>query len=123
MFGLDLRPGMRALDLGAAPGGWTFLLAERGLDVVAVDPAALAPQVEEHARVTHLRLRAQEAELDSAFDLVPNDMVMDPADSALAMLDIAAALRRGGHAVMTLKLPYRQPWPSIRRAREVLERG
>ncbi len=45
VFGLDLRAGMRAIDLGAAPGGWTFLLAERGLDVVAVDPPHWRPRL------------------------------------------------------------------------------
>ncbi len=99
------------------------MLAERGLDVVSVDPAALAPQVAHHPRVTHLRVRAEDAELGSEkFDLLTNDMVMDPADSALEMVRLAPVLRHGGLAVMTLKLPYRQPWPSIRRAREVLER-
>ncbi len=32
-----LRAGMRAVDLGAAPGGWTWQLAHRGLRVTAVD--------------------------------------------------------------------------------------
>jgi 23S rRNA (cytidine2498-2'-O)-methyltransferase len=90
------------------------LLAERGLDVVAIDPAALAPQGAHHPRVTHLRVRAEDAELGSeTFDLLTNDMVMDPADSALEMVGLAPVLRHGGLAVMTLKLPYRQPWPSI----------
>ena len=36
-----LRPGMRAIDLGAAPGGWTWQLAQRGLRVAAVDNGPL----------------------------------------------------------------------------------
>lgn len=40
------RPGDRCLDLGAAPGGWTWLLARTGAEVVAVDKAPLAHEVD-----------------------------------------------------------------------------
>jgi 23S rRNA (cytidine2498-2'-O)-methyltransferase len=32
-----LKKGMAAVDLGASPGGWTWLLATRGISVIAVD--------------------------------------------------------------------------------------
>ena len=38
-------PGDRCLDLGAAPGGWTWLLARSGAEVVAVDKAPLDDEV------------------------------------------------------------------------------
>ncbi|HEX2036393.1 MAG TPA: SAM-dependent methyltransferase [Chloroflexota bacterium] len=121
LFRVELRPGQRALDLGAAPGGWSHFLAERGVDVLAVDPAALDPRVETHPRVRHLRARAEALPLpQAAFDLLVNDMVMDPADSARIMCAAAPSLKPHGVAIMTLKLPYRRPEPSIRRAREAL---
>ena len=39
VFGVTLPSQGLALDLGAAPGGWTRLLLEAGMNVVAVDPA------------------------------------------------------------------------------------
>ncbi len=39
------HPGERCLDLGAAPGGWTWALARLGAAVTAVDKAPLAPGV------------------------------------------------------------------------------
>ena len=39
------QPGERCLDLGASPGGWTYVLAKLGADVVAVDKAPLDPKV------------------------------------------------------------------------------
>ncbi len=45
-------PGDRCLDLGAAPGGWTWLLARSGAEVLAVDRAPLAPEVERLSNVT-----------------------------------------------------------------------
>jgi 23S rRNA (cytidine2498-2'-O)-methyltransferase len=59
-------PGERCLDLGAAPGGWTWLLARTGADVLAVDRAPLAPELDRLANVTF-----QQA---SAFGLDPADV-------------------------------------------------
>ncbi|NDH64039.1 MAG: hypothetical protein EBY18_20885 [Alphaproteobacteria bacterium] len=39
------QPGERCLDLGASPGGWTWVLAKLGATVVAVDKAPLDPKV------------------------------------------------------------------------------
>jgi 23S rRNA (cytidine2498-2'-O)-methyltransferase len=56
-------PGERCLDLGAAPGGWTWALARLGAAVQAVDKAALDPRV---AAMPGVRVRAE-----SAFALDP----------------------------------------------------
>jgi 23S rRNA (cytidine2498-2'-O)-methyltransferase len=39
------QPGERCLDLGASPGGWTWVLAKLGANVVAIDKAPLDPRV------------------------------------------------------------------------------
>ncbi|MBX3502708.1 MAG: hypothetical protein KF889_24955 [Alphaproteobacteria bacterium] len=38
-------PGARCLDLGATPGGWTWVLASLGAEVLAIDKAPLEPRV------------------------------------------------------------------------------
>jgi 23S rRNA (cytidine2498-2'-O)-methyltransferase len=38
-------PGERCLDLGASPGGWSWVLQSLGARVVAVDKAPLAPDI------------------------------------------------------------------------------
>jgi 23S rRNA (cytidine2498-2'-O)-methyltransferase len=39
------QSGERCLDLGASPGGWTYVLAKLGASVVAIDKASLDPKV------------------------------------------------------------------------------
>lgn len=52
---LGRRPGPGALcvDLGAAPGGWTWVLAGLGARVFSIDRAELAPQVAAMPGVNH----------------------------------------------------------------------
>ncbi|HRQ63265.1 MAG TPA: 23S rRNA (cytidine(2498)-2'-O)-methyltransferase RlmM, partial [Xanthomonadaceae bacterium] len=57
-----LKPGMGAVDLGAAPGGWSWVLARQGLHVIAVDngplaDAAIATGLIEHRREDGFRFR------------------------------------------------------------------
>jgi 23S rRNA (cytidine2498-2'-O)-methyltransferase len=39
------KQGERCLDLGASPGGWTWVLAKLGANVIAVDKAPLDPRI------------------------------------------------------------------------------
>ena len=66
LFGRHPVPGERCVDLGAAPGGWTWALARLGADVVAVDKAAMAPEVES---LDNVMVRSE-----SAFALAPADL-------------------------------------------------
>jgi 23S rRNA (cytidine2498-2'-O)-methyltransferase len=59
-FGLPVRAGDVALELGAAPGGAAYALLRRGVSVVAVDPAEMDPSVlgllgPAGARLSHVR--------------------------------------------------------------------
>lgn len=118
-FGIAVRPGARALDLGAAPGGWSYLLAERGLTVTAVDPGNLAGRVATHPAVVHVRDRAENLAGQGIYHLIVNDMNLDPADSAAIMCTVAPLLAADGIAVLTIKLPDHRT-RGIRQATDIL---
>lgn len=104
-----------ALDVGASPGGWTWVLARAGARVTAVDPGELDPRVEALSAVTHLRVRAETLAFDGPqFDFVVNDMNVDPPLAAEVLRQIHPWLRAGARSVTTLKLAGRS------RPREVL---
>ena len=46
-----LKPGQFVIDLGAAPGGWTWVIAQLGAQVTAVDKAPLDPAIAAHPGV------------------------------------------------------------------------
>ncbi len=66
LFGSHPQPSERCVDLGAAPGGWTWALARLGAEVVAVDKAALDPLV---AALDGVSVRTE-----SAFGLRPEEV-------------------------------------------------
>lgn len=63
LLGEHPRAGQRCLDLGASPGGWSWVLARLGAQVLAVDRAPLDPSV---AALPNVEVRRE-----SAFGLTP----------------------------------------------------
>ncbi|RIK39225.1 MAG: 50S rRNA methyltransferase [Chloroflexi bacterium] len=106
-FAIDLPAHGVALDLGAAPGGWTRILRQRGQYVTAVDPGDLDPRLANDRYIRHKRMTAEAylADDPDTFDLIVNDMRMDARDSARLMVAYARHLYPHGSALMTLKLP------------------
>lgn len=121
-FRLDLSGG-NAVDLGASPGGWTYVLAGLGYEVTAIDPGALDPRVLQLASVRHVRGRAEAYVADRQFDVLVNDMGIDPDLSAAQTLRMAPHLRPGAHAIMTFKCVSHPPERDILKAKEILARA
>ncbi len=108
-----LRPGRSAVDLGAAPGGWSWFLAERGVAVDAVDGARLTPTARDHERIRHHRVDGFRYRPRRPVDWLVCDMVEQP--RRIVRL-VAQWLERGDcrHTVFNLKLPMKQRWRTVR---------
>jgi len=125
-FSIPLEPAWRALDIGSAPGGWAAYLAGSVGEVVAVDPAELAPEVVALANVHHYRLSVEEflaGYEGEPFDLVTNDINVEPELSAPVMVEAARLLRPGGWGVMTVKYTSRRRRQHRQEAEKVLGQG
>ncbi len=93
--------GDRCLDLGASPGGWTWVLASLGARVTAVDRAPLDPRV--------AALPGVEERQESAFALAPEpvdwlvcDVIAYP-DRLLALVHRWVEARAAGTIICTIK--------------------
>ena len=115
-----LRPGMRAADLGAAPGGWTWVLARQKLQVTAIDNGPLREHVMDTGLVQHLRADGFAWHPAKPLDWMVCDMVEQPSRVAARM---AEWFREGWcrHAIFNLKLPMKKRWQETRLCLERFE--
>lgn len=63
LFELPFRAGQRAVEIGAAPGGATHALLERGLEVVGIDPNDMDERVASHPRFAHLKMTSMNVDV------------------------------------------------------------
>lgn len=102
-----LRSGMTAVDLGAAPGGWTWQMVKRGIRVSAIDNGPMKGVLAKHALVEHLRQDGFKYAPKKTVDWLICDMVEKPGKVA----DLMAAWFVNGwckNAIFNLKLPMKQ---------------
>ncbi|MFZ2314057.1 MAG: SAM-dependent methyltransferase [Gammaproteobacteria bacterium] len=105
---LDTYPqkGETAVDLGASPGGWTYVMQQLGTQVTSIDKAALDPAI---AALPHVKYLSQ-----SAFALTPSEW---PNNIDWLLSDIACyperlyeyltkwmAANKAKHIIFTIKL-------------------
>lgn len=106
VFHLTIPAMGTALDMGAAPGGWTRVLRLHGLHVVAVDPADLDARLRSDEAIEHVRKTVQNYLTNApSFEVVVNDMRMDALESVELMIQARSHLHANGLAFLTLKLP------------------
>lgn len=114
VFDIDFTSFREAVDIGAAPGGWTSFLLERGLKVTAIDTAKLHPSLMNNPNLTYLRKNANSVKFrDNQFDLLVCDMSWSPKLTANLVTDLLYALVPGGTAVVTVKLLSKKPMALI----------
>jgi 23S rRNA (cytidine2498-2'-O)-methyltransferase len=124
IFAPDFSNKHTALDLGAAPGGWSKILAEKGLTVDAVDPADLSPALRENSSIHHHVCTAQKFLAQATdSDIIVNDMRLDVKDSVKIMLQYAPRLAQSGFMLMTFKLPAKNPHIAVEKGLAQLSAG
>ncbi len=117
-----LQPGMHAVDLGAAPGGWSRHLIDRGLEVTAVDHGPMDGGIADHPGLHHVRADGFTWTPPEPVDWLVCDIVDKPARVADRMIHW---LSRGWarHALFNLKLPMKRRYQGVRELSERLEAG
>ena len=115
-----LRDNMQAADLGAAPGGWTWVLVRHGMKVTAVDNGPLRQHLLDGGRVDHLREDGFQWQPRQRLDWMVCDMVESPRRVAERM---AIWFREDWcrQAIFNLKLPMKKRWEETRVCLEAFE--
>jgi 23S rRNA (cytidine2498-2'-O)-methyltransferase len=121
-MGTGPGPGETCVDLGAAPGGWTFVLAGRGAHVTAVDLAQLDPKLLQRRTVRVARQNAFQYQPEEPVDWLFCDMAYRPLEVA-ALLAKWARSRWARLLVANLKLPMTRKAEILGRVKQILQEG
>ncbi|MDY7561014.1 23S rRNA (cytidine(2498)-2'-O)-methyltransferase RlmM [Pseudomonas sp. 10B1] len=113
---------MTAVDLGAAPGGWTYQLVRRGMLVTAIDNGPMAESLMDTGLVQHLMADGFTFKPRHPVDWMVCDIVEKPARNA-ALLETWLGEGLCREAVVNLKLPMKQRFAEVRRLLLRIEEG
>jgi 23S rRNA (cytidine2498-2'-O)-methyltransferase len=116
-----LRAGLRAVDLGAAPGGWSWQLAQRGLHVTAVDNGPLAPAAHATGMIEHVRADGFTWRPKRPVEWMVCDMVEQPGRIAQLVAEWVAT-GRCKRTIFNLKLPMKRRLEEVGRCRALIEK-
>lgn len=102
-----LGGGKKAVDLGAAPGGWTWQLVRQGMLVTAVDNGPMDAELMASGHVEHVEADGYRWRPHRAVDWMVCDIVDQPRKTATLAVDWFVN-RLCRYSVFNLKLPMKK---------------
>ncbi len=117
-----LGGGKKAVDLGAAPGGWTWQLVNQGMMVTAVDNGPMQPELMASGHVEHVEADGYAWRPKRAVDWMVCDIVDKPRRTARLAVDWMAG-KRCRYTVFNLKLPMNKRYEEWLACRELIIEG
>lgn len=119
VLGREPQPGETVVDLGAAPGGWSYSAAKRGARVIAVDNGPLKGAAVGHPSIKHLRQDGFRFRPQRPVDWLVCDMVEQPQRVTELMIEwFAGGLAQ--HAIFNLKLPMKKRVAALQTALDTM---
>ncbi|QEW07031.1 23S rRNA (cytidine(2498)-2'-O)-methyltransferase RlmM [Nitrincola iocasae] len=121
-WGERLGGGKTAVDLGAAPGGWTWQLVQQGMFVTAVDNGPMSEDLMDSGQVVHSREDAFYYQPPKPVDWMVCDVADKPARVTARMLEWAL---RGWcrEMIFNLKLPMKKRHLEVQQCLDMIRTG
>jgi 23S rRNA (cytidine2498-2'-O)-methyltransferase len=116
-----LASGLKAVDLGASPGGWTYQLVRRGMMVAAVDNGPMDDSLMQTGQVKH--------RMEDGFKYTPSRrnvhwLVCDMIEKPMKVANLMAWWLVEGYcqeAIFNLKLPMKRRYDEMRQCFAVID--
>ncbi|RUR17839.1 SAM-dependent methyltransferase [Legionella sp. km535] len=121
LLGKYPKPGDTVLDLGASPGGWTYVMQSLGATVTAVDKAHLDEKIAKLPGVHFLQQSAFALDpytLQHGYDWVLSDVACYP-DRAYALIRKWIESGKAKQLIFTVKLQGKTDLASIKQFQEI----
>jgi len=114
-----LKNGMKAVDLGACPGGWTWQLVNRGIRVNAIDNGTMDKTLMESGLVTEIKADGFKYLPETPVDWLVCDMVERP----LKITQLMCQWLTEGHCryvAFNLKLPMKKRYDMVMECKDYI---
>ncbi|WP_131794675.1 SAM-dependent methyltransferase [Fluoribacter gormanii] len=121
LLGKYPKPGDKALDLGASPGGWTYVMQSLGASVTAVDKALLDPKIAKLPRINYLQQSAfaiDPMQWEHSYDWVLSDVACYP-ERAYALIMKWIQSGKAKQLIFTIKLQGEIELATIKKFQEI----
>jgi len=114
-----LGGGKKAVDLGAAPGGWTWQMVRQGMMVTAIDNGPMDPELMATGQVEHVEADGYSWRPKKQVDWMVCDIVDKPRKTAgMVAAWISDKLCR--YTMFNLKLPMKKRYEEWQVCRELI---
>jgi len=122
IFGCEPKKNDTVIDLGAAPGGWSYSALKRGACVTAIDNGPLKGPVASHPKISHLKIDAFKYKYDRSkpIDWLLCDILDEP-DVILELLYEWLKHKRCRHFIVNLKVGRTNPIVLIKNIKDPLK--
>ncbi len=145
-FKIKLKPDQIAFDLGASPGGWSVLMAKKGVNVLAIDQGemfsdkikklninyieATTPNMSKfkknNIQILHIRKKFQEAigflDYVKKADIITCDMNISPEEASKAVLLFSGKLKKNAKLIFTIKCKTKFAKKYVEEAKTILSK-
>jgi 23S rRNA (cytidine2498-2'-O)-methyltransferase len=108
--------GERVVDLGAAPGGWSYAAAKRGAEVFAIDNGPMKNGAAGNRLITHIRADAFRWLPQSPVNWLLCDMVEDPS-RVIDLVRVWIRKKLCTNIIVNLKCGHAEPYDILETVR------
>jgi 23S rRNA (cytidine2498-2'-O)-methyltransferase len=117
----SISAGETVVDLGASPGGWSFVALEQGARVIAVDRSPLRDDLMRNPRLTFVKGDAFAYRTERPVDWMICDLIAFP-ERTLGLLEDWLAHARCQRFVVTMKFRGNEDYPRVEAMKALLAR-
>lgn len=118
-FGESIRAGQHCVDLGASPGGWSYVALAAGAAVTAVDRSPLRDDLMSHTALRFVRGDAFAYEPDRPVDWLLSDVIAFP-ERILELLDRWTRAKLCKRLCVTIKFRGQSDYPILAEFKQLL---
>ena len=110
--------GELLVDLGASPGGWTYVARKRGAMVIAIDRSPLQKELMEDRDVKFMKADAFKYQPNQKIDWVVSDIISTP-DRVLELIEHWVIGENCQHFVFTVKFQGQRDYGVLKKFKDI----